>query len=35
MPAAIKPDASWHLQLLFAQSAGQAAVLPVLRAARR
>ena len=35
MPTAVEPDASWHLQLLPAPSAGQPTVLPALRVARR
>lgn len=35
MPTAIEHDASWPLQLLPASPAGQTAVLPALRAARR
>ncbi len=35
MPTAVEPDASWHLQLLPAPSAGPPAVLPALRIARR
>lgn len=31
MPTAVEPDASWHLQLLPAPSAGQPTVLPALR----